>query len=73
MNEINSNFFNFEQKLTSNKIQSSHYLGWNNLLIIKFEIIKNNIFDKKIIDTSYPDLRQTKNFCSNKRYFGNKN
>ena len=57
MNEINSNFFNFEKKLISNKIQSSHYLGWNNLLIIKFEIIKNNIFDKKIIDTSYPDLK----------------
>ncbi len=55
MNEIKSNFFNFEKKFTSNKIQSSYYLGWNNLLIIKFEIIKNSIFDKKIVDTSYPD------------------
>lgn len=57
MNEIKSNFFNFEKKFTSNKIQSSYYLGWNNLLIIKFEIIKNSIFDKKIVDTSYPDLK----------------
>tara|TARA_B100000965_G_C19471530_1_gene704329 strand:+ start:338 stop:1033 length:696 start_codon:yes stop_codon:yes gene_type:complete len=57
MNEIKSNFFNFKKKLTSNEIQSSHYLGWNNLLIIKFEIIKNNIIDKKIIDISYPDLK----------------
>ena len=57
MNEIKSNFFNFKKELISNKIQSSHYLGWNNLFIIKFEIIKNNIFDKKIIDRSYPDLK----------------
>lgn len=57
MNEIKSNFFNFKKKLISNKIQSSHYLGWNNLFIIKFEIIKNNIFHKKTIDISYPDLR----------------
>ena len=55
--EIKSNFFNFEEKLTFNKIQSSYYLGWNNLLIIKFEIIKNNIFEKKVIDISYPDLK----------------
>ena len=55
--EIKSNFFNFKKKLTSNKIQSSYYMGWNNLLIIKFEIIKNNIFEKKVIDISYPDLK----------------
>ena len=56
-NKIESNFFNFEKKILTNEIKTSHYLGWNSLMIAKFEITKNKMLDDRIIDSTYPDLK----------------
>tara|TARA_B110000027_G_C16037296_1_gene263695 strand:+ start:541 stop:801 length:261 start_codon:yes stop_codon:yes gene_type:complete len=56
-NKIESNFFNFEKKILTNEIKTSHYLGWNSLIIAKFEITKNKMLDDRIIDSTYPDLK----------------
>ena len=41
----------------TNEIKTSHYLGWNSLIIAKFEITKNKMLDDRIIDSTYPDLK----------------
>ena len=46
-----------KKKISNNEINTSHYLGWNSLVITKYEILENKILDDKMIDVSYPDLK----------------
>ena len=59
--QIKSKFFNFEKKISNNEINTSHYLGWNSLVITKYEILENKILDDKMIDIATIS-KITKNF-----------
>ena len=56
-NIINSKFFYFKQKLISEEFIISDYMGWNSLKIVKFETIRDKIFDNKTIDVNYPEIK----------------
>ena len=56
-NNINSQFFYFKKKLISEEFIISDYMGWNSLKIVKFETIRDKIFDNKTIDVNYPELK----------------
>ncbi len=56
-NNINSKFFYFKKKLISEEFIISDYMGWNSLKIVKFETIRDKIFDNKTIDVNYPELK----------------
>ena len=56
-NIINSKFFYFKQKLISEELIISDYMGWNSLKIVKFETIRDKIIDNKTIDLNYPEIK----------------
>jgi len=53
---IQSKYFNFDNNLESKHVSSSHYSGWNGLLIIKLNIIKGGIIDNDYIKNNFPEI-----------------
>ena len=53
---MQSKYFNFNDNLKSKHVSSSHYTGWNGLLIIKLNITKDGIIDNDYIETNFPEI-----------------